>query len=1346
MARQRCSLTALTVLVFALSFHSVTRSSATENYDVLFYSAGPYTPCGTSGNFSAVGVQGALEPYKGEAASPKGQAVSGRVTVYDDCYFALSDLSISASVDAPLSIWAGPKDVDPYSHAAPVDPYAASSFPASPAAAFAPASTAFNLTATSLMAVFLQAGGLTWDEAQVLYLCAGSASAGITRIYAQFAVGGREHAGPHGKTVRWVRKAVGAAAKEQRLLLPSPPARPPPPPPKPPAPGSSGPSVGLTNCVEAVPGRLNIYWTVHHGDADAGAAGPPRDVSAVTGSATAPASTSAGSGAGAGGAGKGPVVEMGMEARVGEGSWVAVGVSRNQTRFAMLQSDVTVGGVLAGSGGVFARDYHVTAKQTCQQVAGGFVGVCEDALLGSSPTSLNDVTLVSASRRADVTFIRFTKPAATADDRFDANLLRAPGLSALWWVVFAAGPLAPASTAAAPTLLFHDPALGYFSGGTRIPFAPPAPIRTCSPLWGTKPEYHPPLPPYAPPPPPGAAAPPPPGADAAGGVAGMPGLRECSTAVGGQVYAFDACDALPGGFLLMWSLAGITLRAAFVAQAVPDGGYAAVGLSPSGAVANSSLLVVSYAQAARGGSGGKAAGAGEAAGGAEVEVGQVVVRAGARGVGVEAVAGGDLTVVSSVGQARNGALTLLFSLLLLPNQTAAAYLVWTKGQRAHLSLPAAAAANETGGVLSLDGLDALMTSAISFERGEPKDDSNDTIRLWKVLPLIPHFGSLPPRAIITVAWAFLMPLGVMAARYLRQVYARWFPVHQALHLAAASLATVAFTMALTMPHGAIQGRADKASRGACVVAHTAMGISLMVIAALQVGWGACVVAHTAMGITLMVITALQVSWRSLALCCCAAGGHVAVTPLSPGCLHLLPPLSFSPPPHRPPSLPFSFPSIPSPSSLTCTRPPPPLCAQLSALVWRPHEDSKWRPYWRRVHAVGGAVALLLGQAQLLVGLFISAAPLFYTVLLAAWLIFALLLTTALELHFFPTFYRLAHFWDRLLGRDADVASDVDSLCASSERLAGGAGRKGAAAEGTGGDGGKGAAGGWVAGVVAVLRRSRGAGMLPERPRGRGRTAKGGKGEGRQRGRGGGAGGGAGGGGGASERAGRGGSVGAGHSGYMSMAGANAATDRRSKELLPPPPPAPPPALPALPHSHAPAPTPAGGAAGGAGGVGTEGAGEVGGRAKGVEARGKAFGQSQTVAEGGCREGAGAQDHGAAAAAAASTGAGAAAAAGTGGGGGSSSAASTQSRGVWAGGMAAWKAEEAARERRGEGVREGVREGVSEYIRTDKYNVRATVVRAPDLALRGRAGRQGEAGAAAGVGPGSTVGNVGGPTQ
>ncbi|CAI7815628.1 unnamed protein product [Closterium sp. NIES-53] len=844
MAQQRFSLTALTVLVFALSSHSVTRSSATENYDVLFYSAGPYTPCGTSGNFSAVGVQGALEPYKGEAASRKGQAISGRVTVYDDCYFALSDLSISAAVDAPLSIWAGPKDVDPYSHAAPVDPYAASSFPASAASAFAPASTAFNLTATSLMAVFLQAGGLTWDEAQVLYLCAGSASAGITRIYAQFAVGERDHAGPHGKTVRWVRKTVGAAAREQRLLLPSPPARPPPPPPKPPAPGSSGPSVGLTNCVEAVPGRLNIYWTVHHGDADAGAAGPPQDVSAVTGSSTAPDGSTAGRGTGGGGGGKGPVVEIGMEARVGEGSWVAVGVSRNQTRFAMLQSDVTVGGVLADGGGVFARDYHVTAKQTCQQVAGGFVGVCEvrvgvcewrfistgchkapsrvchvgpsspspsrppphsltlllhlslttllspspsplhssvssrhhpplpppaqDALLGSSPTSLNDVTLVSASRRADVTFIRFTKPAATADDRFDANLLRAPGLSALWWVVFAAGPLAPASTAAAPTLLFHDPALGYFSGGTRIPFAPPAPIRTCSPLWGTKPEYHPPLPPYAPPPPPGAAAPPPPGADAAGGVAGMPGLRECSTAVGGQVYAFDACDALPGGFLLMWSLAGITLRAAFVAQAVPDGGYAAVGLSPSGAVANSSLLVVSYAQAARGGSAGKAAVAGGAAGGAEVEVGQVVVRAGARGVGVEAVVGGDLTVVSSVGQARNGALTLLFSLLLLPNQTAAAYLVWTKGQRAQLSLPAAAAANETGGVLSLDGLDALMTSAISFERGEPKDDSNDTIRLWKVRahssalprpPCSPFYISSPHPPLLPNRLPLLLPAG-----------------------------------------------------------------------------------------------------------------------------------------------------------------------------------------------------------------------------------------------------------------------------------------------------------------------------------------------------------------------------------------------------------------------------------------------------------------------------------------------------------------------------------------------------------------------------------------------------------
>ncbi|GJP51762.1 hypothetical protein CLOM_g10905 [Closterium sp. NIES-68] len=1251
-----CHLTALAFLVCVLS----PRSSATAKYDVLFYSAGPYAPCGTSGNFSAVGAQGALEPYKGEARSLKGPAVSGRVTVYDDCYFALSDLSISASVDAPLSIWAGPKGADPYSHAAPVDPYAASSFPAAAASAFAPAGTAFNLTATSLVVVFLQAGGLTWDEAQVLYVCAGSASAGIARIYAQFEVGARgEHGGAHSKAVRWVRKAVGVAAREQRLLLPAPPARPPPPPPKPPAPGSSGPSAGLTNCVEAVPGLMNIYWTVHHADADAAAdaAAPPPEASAVTGSATAPTSSGGGESGGGGGSGRGAVVEVGMEARVGEGSWVAFGVSRNQTRFAMLQSDVTVGGVLAGGAEGFALDFHITAKQPCQQVAGGFVGVCQDSLLAASPTPLNNVRLISAARRGDVTFIRFSKPAATSDDRFDANLLRAPGLSALWWVVFAAGPLAPASTAAAPALLFHDPALGYFAGGTRIPFAPPAPIRTCSPLWGSKPLYHPPLPPYAPPPPPGAAAPPPPlGADAAGGVAGMPGLRECSTAVGGQVYAFDACDALPGGFLLMWSLAGITLRAAFVAQAVPEGGYAAVGLSPSGAVVNSSLLVVAYTgQGEGGGSGGKSGGAGGAAGG--VEVGQYVVRAASRGAGVEAVAGGDLTVVSSAGQARSGVVTLLFSLLLLPNQTAAAYLVWTKGSHADLSLAAtAAAANDSatgGGSLSVDGLEALMTSAISFERGEPKDDANDTIRLWKIHGIIS-----------TVAWALLLPLGAMAARYLRQVYPLWFPAHQALQLAACSLATVAFTMAFTMPHGAIAGRADEASRGACVTAHTAMGIALMALAALQ----------------------------------------------------------------------------------------------LSALVWRPHEDSPSRPYWRRVHAALGALTLLLGQAQVFIGLFISAAPLFYTVLLAAWVIFAVLLATALELHFFPTFYRLAHCRPRLTGGEGtDEASDVDSLCASSDRLAGGAGRKGpsgaaagaspapcagvgaspaaaggataaTAAEGGGKlSSGGGAVGGWVAAVVGVLRRNRGAGMLPEQPRGQGRRARGGKGVGRGGGRGGRAAGGARG----SERHGAGerhaGYLGAGAGGYMSMASANAATDRRSKELLPPPP-----------HAQEPPAHAAAAAAAGAGGVTeAEGAGREGARAgerrEGVEGKGSALGRSQTVAEGGARKDeweVSRQGHHATAAPAAAAAGG-----------------SSQSRDAWLGGAAARRGE------RGEGrASEGVSEGVSEYIRVDKYNVRATVVRAPDLALRGRGqqgrarGEAGEAGGAGGVGGGSSMSKGGGSAQ
>ena len=42
----------------------------------------------------------------------------------------------------------------------------------------------------------------------------------------------------------------------------------------------------------------------------------------------------------------------------------------------MMLSDVTIAGVTGSGGAGFAIDYEVTALQTCQEVAGGYVGVC----------------------------------------------------------------------------------------------------------------------------------------------------------------------------------------------------------------------------------------------------------------------------------------------------------------------------------------------------------------------------------------------------------------------------------------------------------------------------------------------------------------------------------------------------------------------------------------------------------------------------------------------------------------------------------------------------------------------------------------------------------------------------------------------------------------------------------------------------------------------------------------------------------------------------------------------------------------------------------------------------------
>ena len=345
------------------------------------------------------------------------------------------------------------------------------------------------------------------------------------------------------------------------------------------------------------------------------------------------------------------------------------------------------------------------------------------------------------------------------------------------------------------------------AGGTRVAFLNPSPIFACTPLWNTPSLPHPPLPPYSPPSPLSPSSPPPPAGPSLGS---LPTLTQCTVTAGGVTRQFTACNALPGNFLFLWTLHGSTVTAAFVARGVKRGGYMAVGLSPAGTVADSSVLVAVFpalgnpggnsgdenqsgdAPASAGASQGTSAvvwqnaaavsrleGSPPAGGGSSYDTGESGTPGGSssgsssssadKPAGDERVVvnqflitsassssppappsdgsatqsndtsqslstqqGGALAVLSALAYAQpstagsngddGGTLVMFFSLLLLPNQTAASYLVWTRGSYA------------TSDELSEDGLDAMYTSAIGFERGSDvgQGGSNKMQQMWMV--------------------------------------------------------------------------------------------------------------------------------------------------------------------------------------------------------------------------------------------------------------------------------------------------------------------------------------------------------------------------------------------------------------------------------------------------------------------------------------------------------------------------------------------------------------------------------------------------------------------------------------
>ena len=63
-------------------------------YNTFLFLPHVYSPCGVSGNVSVVGAQGTLSEYVGENDVAQALPLSGVVTIYDDCYFAITDLQL----------------------------------------------------------------------------------------------------------------------------------------------------------------------------------------------------------------------------------------------------------------------------------------------------------------------------------------------------------------------------------------------------------------------------------------------------------------------------------------------------------------------------------------------------------------------------------------------------------------------------------------------------------------------------------------------------------------------------------------------------------------------------------------------------------------------------------------------------------------------------------------------------------------------------------------------------------------------------------------------------------------------------------------------------------------------------------------------------------------------------------------------------------------------------------------------------------------------------------------------------------------------------------------------------
>ncbi|KAJ4798981.1 hypothetical protein LUZ62_050227 [Rhynchospora pubera] len=128
-------------------------------------------------------------------------------------------------------------------------------------------------------------------------------------------------------------------------------------------------------------------------------------------------------------------IDIGLEAAIGSEFYMAFGwADPTMTEHPMLHADVSVTG-FTEEGMPFAEDYFITKYSECLLNKDGTVsGVCPDTIYeGSDPVGfVNNSKLVYGHRRDGVSFIRYQKPLVSVDKKYDVEVDVNKNMTVIW--------------------------------------------------------------------------------------------------------------------------------------------------------------------------------------------------------------------------------------------------------------------------------------------------------------------------------------------------------------------------------------------------------------------------------------------------------------------------------------------------------------------------------------------------------------------------------------------------------------------------------------------------------------------------------------------------------------------------------------------------------------------------------------------------------------------------------------------------------------------------------------------------------------------------------------------------